>query len=164
MRELSSYEVVQIWDWGRERSRSDREAALVMGGTTAHDLARAAGLGQSQRDSRLLDLSDRMLGGAVAGTTECATCAERVEFEFRTGDLRASAGDVALSLNCVACDSPMEWRLDLAEAVWSELSAEARRLMGEVHTLAERYGWTEQQVLELGAGRRGYYLQLIRER
>jgi hypothetical protein len=44
---------------------------------------------------------------------------------------------------------------------WSEISAEARRLLLEVHNLASAYGWSESDILSMSALRRRYYLEMI---
>jgi hypothetical protein len=61
---------------------------------------------------------------------------------------------------CPACGDESETRLDVAEFLFSELRAEARRLLREVHALASAYGWSERDILSIGPRRRETYLQL----
>lgn len=80
--------------------------------------------------------------------------------EARMGEADA-ASQVLLSLACPACGHAWEAPFDVAAFLWSELDAWARRLTAEVHALASRYGWSERQVLSLGARRRRRYLELV---
>ena len=56
---------------------------------------------------------------------------------------------------------PLADSLEIAGFFWAELSTQARRLLGEVHTIASAYGWREAEILALSARRRHYYLELI---
>jgi hypothetical protein len=69
--------------------------------------------------------------------------------------------DLQLSFTCAACGHTWEASLDLPRFFWSEISAWARRLLVEVHTLAAAYGWREADILALTPGRRQLYLELI---
>ena len=51
----------------------------------------------------------------------------------------------------------------LAGFVWTELSGRARRVLGDVATLARAFGWTEGQVMALPEKRRAAYLALVRD-
>ncbi len=44
--------------------------------------------------------------------------------------------------------------LDIVTFLWEELTAQAKRLLREVHTLARAYGWREADILALSARRR----------
>ena len=52
-------------------------------------------------------------------------------------------------------------QLDAGELLWDEIDARARVLLGEVHLLARAYGWTESEILALGATRRAAYLAMV---
>jgi hypothetical protein len=83
-----------------------------------------------------------------------AAVAERLE---TLGD----QADIQLSLTCVACGHTWQASLDLPAFLWTEISAWARRLLVEVHTLATAYGWGEADILALSPNRRQFYLELI---
>jgi hypothetical protein len=51
--------------------------------------------------------------------------------------------------------------LDIGRFLWTEVRRAATRLLGDVHTLAAAYGWSEQAILDLSAGRRAAYLELV---
>jgi hypothetical protein len=72
-----------------------------------------------------------------------------------------SMADVHLALNCPSCGHKWEAPFDIVAFLWREISATARRLLREVHTLASAYGWTESEILALSAARRGLYVEMI---
>jgi hypothetical protein len=69
--------------------------------------------------------------------------------------------DVGLGLSCPACGHTWRSTFDVAGYFWTEVSDLARRLMGEVHTLAQAYGWSEREILSLSPRRRRMYLALV---
>jgi hypothetical protein len=68
--------------------------------------------------------------------------------------------DVALDLQCPECGHAWPLTFDVATFFWEEIEALARRLMLEVHTLARAYGWSEGEILALGAVRRRLYVEM----
>jgi hypothetical protein len=69
--------------------------------------------------------------------------------------------EIQFRVICPACAH--EWALifDIAEFFWTELSAQAQRLLREIDTLARAYGWTEREILSLPAQRRQTYLEML---
>jgi hypothetical protein len=67
---------------------------------------------------------------------------------------------IELDLTCPACGHSWSQGFDILAFYWSEIEAWARRTLLEVHALASAYGWTESEVLRLGARRRQLYLEL----
>jgi hypothetical protein len=85
-----------------------------------------------------------------------------LELQERVAAAMDQADPVAqmtLAVECPACRRPWEATLDVAAFVWREISEMARRLLGEVHDLASRYGWSERAILRLSAVRRYAYLE-----
>jgi hypothetical protein len=68
--------------------------------------------------------------------------------------------DLALDVGCAACGHSGIAQLDVGELLWDEIDAHARALLGEVDALARAYGWTEAEILGLGAARRATYLAM----
>ena len=62
---------------------------------------------------------------------------------------------------CEACGHVGMAQLDVGAVLWDEIDARARTLLGEVHLLAAAYGWTESEILALGAERRASYLSMV---
>jgi hypothetical protein len=69
--------------------------------------------------------------------------------------------DIQVALACPTCGASWDSALDLSEFVWGEISAEARRLAREVHSLARAYGWAEADILAMTPARRRTYLALL---
>lgn len=69
--------------------------------------------------------------------------------------------ETTLRLTCPACAHEWESFFEISEFFWSEISAQARRLLREIDALARAYGWTEREILNLPAQRRQTYLELV---
>ena len=135
-------------------------------------------------DLRLPDSTD--LRASSVATTDPAAAARaliaRCIVSARRGDTAVDAGelpaavledaaeriaaadpqaDVQLALSCAACAAPCRAPFDIVSFMWTELEALAERLLWEVHTLAQAYGWSEPEVLALGPARREAYLRMV---
>ena len=71
--------------------------------------------------------------------------------------------EIQVALNCPSCEHRWEAPFDIVAFLWWEISAAARRLLREVHTLASAYGWTEVEILALSPTRRRLYLEMVNE-
>ena len=74
---------------------------------------------------------------------------------------RDPQAEVRLDLSCPACGHRWQLMLDVVAFLWGEISAEAKRLLRQVHTLAGFYGWREADILSMSAARRRFYLELL---
>jgi hypothetical protein len=68
--------------------------------------------------------------------------------------------ETTLEVTCSACGVRWDAAFDVAAYLWTEIEAEALRLLHEVHCLAERYGWREADILAMSTLRRRAYLEL----
>jgi hypothetical protein len=68
--------------------------------------------------------------------------------------------DLELGVECPSCGERSSTRFDIGSFLWAELEHFAVRTLREIHVLASAYGWSESQILELGARRR-LYLELL---
>lgn len=64
------------------------------------------------------------------------------------------------ALQCPDCSHAWRAPLDPVDLLWRVLRARAERLLVEVALIAQRYGWSERDILALGPVRRAAYLQL----
>lgn len=64
---------------------------------------------------------------------------------------------------CPACGGPVHGWLDPGAVALGELQLRARALFSHVHLIASRYGWSEEAILSLPAGRRRLYVAQIEE-
>lgn len=69
--------------------------------------------------------------------------------------------DYNLQLECAACGQAATVPFDVAHFLWEELTAQARRLLDEVHLLARAYGWSESGILALSPVCRRAYLTRV---
>ncbi|MBV6625819.1 MAG: phage baseplate protein [Rivularia sp. (in: Bacteria)] len=74
---------------------------------------------------------------------------------------RDPQAEVLLNLSCPACEHSWQLLFDIVSFLWRELTARAKRLLQEVHTLARFYGWREADILSMSGIRRQMYLDLI---
>lgn len=70
--------------------------------------------------------------------------------------------DVLFDFSCPECGMHYLQVFDVAAFFWGEISAWAKRLLREVHTLARAYGWREADILAMSAARRQSYLEMVR--
>jgi hypothetical protein len=118
---------------------------------TSRDVAAALGTAQPRPDLVLRCV----LGAGSAGAPDLV---EAVAARLADADPDA---DLGVDLSCAACGHRWRAPFDVAEHVWADVDAGARRLLLDVHRLACAYGWREPDVLALSAARRQYYLELV---
>jgi hypothetical protein len=70
--------------------------------------------------------------------------------------------EIRLHFDCPECGASFDDSLDLPTFLWTEIEGRAKHLLADVHALASAYGWSEQQILSLGAARRQIYLDMVR--
>jgi hypothetical protein len=69
--------------------------------------------------------------------------------------------EVLIDFACPSCATRWQSPFDIASFFYTEISAYARRLLGEVHLLARAYAWREEDILALSPQRRQYYLEML---
>jgi hypothetical protein len=104
-------------------------------------------------------ISEATCGGAAVATGDLSDdVLAALAAEIIAHDPQA---EVLLDLTCPACGARWQTVFDIATYFWTELAAEAKRLMREVDALARAYGWREADILALSPGRRQAYLELV---
>lgn len=104
----------------------------------------------NRRDAREVLVSRCVSGTLPAEAIDAAVAA------LSTVDPQA---DVLIPLDCVSCGHAWQAPFDVTDYLWVEIEAYARRLLLDVHTLANAYGWTEADVLAVSPTRRQFYLE-----
>ncbi len=120
----------------------------------SRDLLAVAAAGDA--DEAAHDLVSRCClepGAVIAGN---ATLLDQVEASIAAHD---PGFDVRLGFACAECAYVWEEPLDIAAWFWDEIELRAQGLFDVVHVLASAYGWSEAQILAMGAARRGAYLE-----
>ena len=69
--------------------------------------------------------------------------------------------EIILNFDCPACGHHWQLLFDIVSFFWTELCAQAKRLLREVHVLARFYGWREADILAMSTVRRHLYLGLV---
>jgi hypothetical protein len=69
--------------------------------------------------------------------------------------------EMRLDLTCAACGHQWQVLFDIVSLLWTEITLCAKRLLGEVHMLAQAYGWSEAEVLSMNPVRRQFYLEMV---
>jgi hypothetical protein len=69
--------------------------------------------------------------------------------------------DVEIVLTCSACSHQWQTSFDIVSFFWTEICAQAKRLLREVDILARVYGWREADILSMSAARRQAYLEMV---
>jgi hypothetical protein len=126
------------------------------------DLAHAAAC-DAEPDARealagraLLELS--RAGEAIAAADLPAEIGDALARDMADRDPLAH---LAIPLACVACEHVWSATLQIVPFLWIELERKAKQVLEEVVVLARAYGWSEAAILEMGPGRRQYYLDSI---
>lgn len=74
---------------------------------------------------------------------------------------REAEAEAALDLRCPECGAGWTASFDIGAIFWKEVEADAHRLLAEIAILAERFGWSEDDLLAMSATRRRAYLDLL---
>jgi hypothetical protein len=69
--------------------------------------------------------------------------------------------ELRLAMNCPDCGCAFHVVLDAVSFFWNEITAEVRKLLLEVHSLASAYGWSEHEILRMSPWRRAMYLGMV---
>lgn len=141
-------------------TRSDLEVSLRLPDSMDLEWAAAA----SSLEEGAAALVRRCVVSTKRGTDEVPIEQLPPELIVEAANVLAAAdpqADITLGVTCPACATSWNAPFDIVSFLWTELEGWASRLLWEVHTLASAYGWSEQEVLSLGALRRGEYLQRV---
>jgi len=124
---------------------------------TSRDLARAASA--SDPRAAAVDLLEACRVEKGASLVWSDVDLEEIGEQLAIADPLA---EIRLQFNCPMCGNRWEASLDLAAVLWSEIEAQAKRVVLEIHALASVYGWTEKEILSLSNNRRLLYLEMVR--
>jgi len=127
---------------------------------TSRDLARIAGYRvEADRCGQILfeELAEQA-HQLPADSADLESLQEQVEAAIEAADPWAN---LSLALQCPACGTEDEAEFDVAHYLWDAIDSRAQRLLDDIHCLAQAYGWSESEILELSDGRRRSYLQRL---
>jgi hypothetical protein len=107
----------------------------------------------------------RLARSCILNTTDSKGSRWSEEQLDEIGEKMAEAdplAEILTEFNCPACTAACKGALDLPAFLWTEIEAEVRRLLHDVHLLASGYGWTEAEILALSEPRRRLYTEMVR--
>lgn len=137
-----------------------RETVCVNGHSfrlpTTRDLARVAI--ESDESTAVMKLLERCC--LDADTTESWSLIDLEEIGESLAEADPHA-ETRLSFQCASCEHEWSESLDIVDFVLTEIDARAKRLLHDIHTLAQAYGWSESEVLRLSERRRSCYLGMV---
>jgi hypothetical protein len=120
MRALSAHDVVQLWEWGRDKHPVDRALVLLRLACPELMPEQLQRLTIGQRNSCLLSLREQTLGPALKGFAECPHCRAPLEFSVEVAAIRLpepAAPECNLEVDGVALRFRPLDSLDLAAIV-----------------------------------------------
>lgn len=74
---------------------------------------------------------------------------------------RDPQAEMRFELECPACGLQWSALFDIVNFFWTELNDRVKRLLYDVHLLAQAYGWSEAEILSMDATRRQFYLDWV---
>ncbi|MEP7343059.1 MAG: phage baseplate protein [Acidobacteriota bacterium] len=126
----------------------------------SHDLA-AVGTCEDVANARRLLAERCVLQASRNGDVIAALSDDAVtQLARRIGECAPEA-EVLLDFACPSCGHEWQSLFDIAAFFWTEIAAQAKRLLREVHLLASAYGWREAEILAMSARRRQAYLEMM---
>lgn len=153
----------EVVEWREETFRDgDRPVPVRFRLPTGADQEAVAELARRDAPSAARRLLARCIEPARDGGDPVAALGEEgmAALSARMADLDPQA-ELRLRMDCPACGSEIETLFDTAAFLFAEMAAAGHRLYEEVHALAWYYHWSEGDILDLTAGRRRRYLDLI---
>lgn len=124
----------------------------------------------TSRDLAMAAQNSDLQSAAVAVIERCRTNVD-IPFDWdemkidELGSVLAAAdplAEIRIALCCPTCGNESEETIEITQFIWTEIEAQAKRTLWEVHALASAYGWTELEILSLASSRRARYLELVR--
>ncbi len=71
------------------------------------------------------------------------------------------AAEIRMNITCPSCGYKWEAIFDIMSYLWSEIDNWAQKTLQEVYILASAFGWSEKDILNMDAGRRQVYIEMI---
>ena len=90
MRQLTSAELIQLWERGQEMPPAQRAVALAEAARPGPDGPAAADLPLGERDHRLMLLHAALFGPRILGEDTCRECGAMLEVSLDLGELAAA--------------------------------------------------------------------------
>lgn len=69
--------------------------------------------------------------------------------------------DVNFTMHCPDCSHDWDMTFDIMSYLWAEIDEWATNLIQDVYVLAKNFGWSENDILEMGSFRRNLYINML---
>jgi len=69
--------------------------------------------------------------------------------------------DIDMNLQCPECTHSWSAVFDITQYLWMEIHERVLRLIQDIYVLANRFGWSENDILSMSRRRRSLYLNMI---
>ena len=157
--------LLRVWETG-QGAPPDRRAELVLAACyPGVDPTVLAVLPAGEHDRLLIAAHRAMFSPVYDSVADCLHCGTLLEAELPLDEMLGAGSDLdavlSVGLTCPECGTSSGLVLDPLVFLWADIDDWAWRALAEVHTLASRYGWDEDAILAMSAGRRGAYLTLL---
>ena len=158
MHALTAERLVRIWEQGLDETPEARALTLLSAASDAptDDVAE---LDAVQRQHLLLQLHRRLMGDRLEVRSACPTCDADVEIVLQNAE-GANVGLTPVKSYCPECAGIWRVTIDIGAIIWLEICRRAEQIMRDTATIAQRYGWSEQDILRMSAHRRRFYLEM----
>ena len=103
-------------------------------------------------------ISTLATGSEMQGTGSNAWLVEPIQAAMQELDPLVS---YCLRVKCPACGAELDYEVDLEDMALRRLRDAQARLIEEVHCIASKYHWSEEQILSIPAWRRSRYITMI---
>lgn len=129
-----------------------------------------AALSETDRWYLVLELHKKTFGDSIQGRVSCPGpgCGEPVDIDFsirelvRGGVLEGGAGaELELEVHCPQCSDVFDFPFHPPGFFLGRLKAGLSSLYHDVHTLAYRYHWSEDDILSMPREKRHMYLDIL---
>lgn len=69
--------------------------------------------------------------------------------------------DITMAISCPECGHIWDMTFDIMSYLWAEIDDWATNLIQDVYLLAKNFGWSENDILEMGSFRRRLYINML---
>ena len=69
--------------------------------------------------------------------------------------------DIIMNVRCPNCSHQWEMQFDIVSYLWDEINSWARRILQDIDSIAQAYGWSEQDILNMSPARRQIYSDIV---
>lgn len=69
--------------------------------------------------------------------------------------------DITMAISCPECGYTWNMTFDIMSYLWAEIDEWATNLIQDVYVLAKNFGWSENDILEMGSFRRNLYINML---